>query len=721
MIDRSRAVSLLHNWARWADRWWYDLPGSPGVGCFGTGYDAWGVQTNQKYVAVMAMLAHEPSLKQSERDWALARAMSALRYSLASHVSGSITCTDGAKWGHTWISALGVERMMHGVDALRPHFTDADNARLRQVLESECDWLTTLYERGGHKGIQADRWNESGKNDPESNLWNGSLLWRGVTLYPDHPHVAQWREQSLKFLANGVSIAADATDGTVYDGKPLRDRHVGASFFDSYALDHHGYLNVGYMVICVSNAGILHFDHKLAKLPTPELLHLHQKDLWAVLRSLIFNDGRLARIGGDSRVRYAYCQEYLVPSLLYAADHLGETNAKPLLDGILAIYESEAKQNGDGSFYGKRLEELSRVNPYYYTRLEGDRASALSMALAYAPLVNSGAKPVPEARETIWIDTEHGAVLHRSPTRFASFSWRAFASPQGLCLPPQAGNMAEWDQNLTGEVTFAHHPHPLWSNSGVYRRAKGQHHVESFDGGFLASGSFVEGSKIAFAEGWQRAEAARHYLAFVALPDDHTVVGIQVCRIGPYRAIVSAVKGMLLNIANGAMNDHQRHVHTAVRDWPLNSRLVTTATDLQSNWVTIDGRLSAMTLYGSNTLTLDRSANQRGGSVPSMTVDQLCTAYRTNGPWFAEANSVLLDCAWLVSASLDAEGARKLAAANPEPKVDAGNDDVRAVRVLDVRGNAHLIALNVSESAQHAMIDARRIDLPVGRAVILPG
>ncbi|MCJ7548753.1 MAG: hypothetical protein MUQ30_03625, partial [Anaerolineae bacterium] len=47
-------------------------------------------------------------------------------------------------------------------------------------------------------------------------------------------------------------------------------------------------------------------------------------DLWDVLRRFIFGNGRLARIGGDSRVRYACCQEYLLPSLLYAADVLGD-------------------------------------------------------------------------------------------------------------------------------------------------------------------------------------------------------------------------------------------------------------------------------------------------------------------------------------------------------------------------------------------------------------
>ena len=42
------------------------------------------------------------------------------------------------------------------------------------------------------------------------------------------------------------------------------------------------------------------------------------------MKSCIYSDGRLLRIGGDSRVRYCYCQDYLLPVLSMAADLWGE-------------------------------------------------------------------------------------------------------------------------------------------------------------------------------------------------------------------------------------------------------------------------------------------------------------------------------------------------------------------------------------------------------------
>ncbi|HRU05462.1 MAG TPA: hypothetical protein P5137_06770, partial [Candidatus Brocadiia bacterium] len=128
MLNRELALEMLRRWADGAERYWYEIPGRPGEGCYGAGYNSWGVQTNQKYVAAMAALAAEGGARERER------ALAGLRFSLASHVSGSGACTDGTQWGHTWISSLGVERMMYGVRLLEPWLTTGDRAALRAGL-----------------------------------------------------------------------------------------------------------------------------------------------------------------------------------------------------------------------------------------------------------------------------------------------------------------------------------------------------------------------------------------------------------------------------------------------------------------------------------------------------------------------------------------------------------------------------------------------------------
>ncbi|MHB8997579.1 MAG: hypothetical protein ACYC63_20225, partial [Armatimonadota bacterium] len=369
-------IRILEHWPHYAEQYWYDDPQRPELGCFGTGYNSWGVQTNQKYLGALAVLASDAATDEQavgcSREALLDKALRALRFSLASHVSGDHHCTDGTQWGHTWISGLGIERMMHGVQAIEAELTDADREGLARVICSEADWLLDLPTQG-------TLWARDGGNKPESNIWNGAICARAAALAPDHPHVAAWMEKAHLNFLNGISTPADALDETVIAGKPLHEWHVGANFFPNYALDHHGYLNVGYMVICLSNIAMLHYGFTHQGMTPPESLYHHASDLWQVVRNFIFPDGRLARIGGDTRQRYCYCQDYLLPTLLFAANHFGDENALAMETGALGLIQQEQAHNADGSFLSRRLQTIRETNPYYYTRLESDKAVVLSM------------------------------------------------------------------------------------------------------------------------------------------------------------------------------------------------------------------------------------------------------------------------------------------------------------------------------------------------------
>jgi hypothetical protein len=727
----AQLLELLRDWALNSERHWYSIPDRPGQGCYGAGYNAWGVQTNQKYMAALATLAvRGEGVVGLDRGWALDRAVAALRFSLASHVSGDAACTDGTQWGHTWISALGIERMMHGVYLLWPELTEADREGVRRMLVSECEWIMAGFHRGQVGGVVADVWNSSGKNAPESNLWNGAILWRTAMMLPDHPHAADWRERAHLFLVNSVSVAADAADETILAGKPVYERHVGANFFPNYALDHHGYLNVGYMVICVSNAAMLHFDCMLAGLPRPETLDHHQADLWRLIRRLIFSDGRLARIGGDSRVRYAYCQEYLLPSLLYAADRLGDAHALGLADAQLALIEQEAAFSGDGSFFGKRLAPMAAHSPYYTTRLESDRACALSQWVVYRSLSHCerplrsnplAMEEIASAQTTglamtmgfeatvagLWHEPEHGAALHRSPTRLASFAWRAFGLAQGMCLPPDDGHLAEWESNLVGVVEFAADPHPAHPKPPPGRRLIG-YRTSPFDGGFVTCGALIEGAEVELAEGWTGRDLATHHIAFAALPDARTVVGLELVRLGKARALVRSVKGLHLNIPNDLYNGFTRTLMTAAgtksfvgarpcacpqgdrKGAPLPQDGVI---GLGSRWACVDGKLGVIGIFGAEALAVSRSAMRRGGAYRSLYVDELCWPGGETPRW-ADAGATLFDVGWAVLSGADSAATQAFAA--HARGLDAGSPLLRGAVVMGADGRTYCVVANFS-------------------------
>lgn len=687
MIDASRCVRLLRAWADAAERDWLEL--GDGLGVYGTGYNHWGVQTVQKYVAAMATLAHADGHERSLR-----RALAALRFNLASHVSSSRgpTCLDATRWGQTWISTLGIERMMFGVRLLEPHLTDADRAALRRVLTSEADWQATQHRRGPFTGVHADPWNHSGRNNPESNLWTGAALWRAATMYGDDARAPQWREIAERFLFNSVSVDADADH-------PL---FVGANFFPHYALDHHGYLNVGYMVICASNAALLHFDLKAAGKPRPEHLDHHQADLWRVIRLMSFDDGRLARIGGDSRLRYTYCQEYLLPAALYAADRLGDAGALELVGRQLDLIEVEARFSADGTFYGRRLADLSKASPYYFTRLESDRACAVASVVANAPLLEAQTPGRRGATPPIdWHEPGHGAIVHRGPRRFASFAWRAHGLAEGLCLPPDRSDLAEWSHNLAGLVRFMGQPETFAGGASPHRRLL-HCHTQPFDGGFVTCGSVMEGVDVAVPEGLALTDQAVHHLCFAALPDGRTVVGLQCCVVNDKRAFAVEIKGLHLNVPNDLYNAMRRAVATEsgvlqLTSPPPGDRIVA----LNSRWACVDDGLGVVGLYGADTLALDRRAARRGGHIPSLHVEQLCWPCLI-GARSAMPGQTLLDAGWMVVSGADAETTRRLAAANPVEVRREGS--LRRVTVLGCDGRRYVIAADFTAPAATASV-----------------
>ncbi|NLD74450.1 MAG: hypothetical protein GX649_17250, partial [Chloroflexi bacterium] len=158
-------LAPIARWFPYAETYWYPIPGHPGLGCYGTGYDHnWGIQTNLKYVGAMAAIAvlgPDAGVSPDLAERALERALAALRFDLRTHLTGDLARLDGRQWGHGWITGLGIERAMFGAYLLDPHLADEDRAMVRNVLTSEADWLLTEYE------VVGDPWGTSGKNKPE--------------------------------------------------------------------------------------------------------------------------------------------------------------------------------------------------------------------------------------------------------------------------------------------------------------------------------------------------------------------------------------------------------------------------------------------------------------------------------------------------------------------------------------------------------------------------
>ncbi len=695
------SLELLHAWLLRSEADW--CPVAPGIGCYGTGYGHWGVQANQKYfAAALACAELHPGLEATQRTRWRERALAAFRFMLATHHTGTRAGLDGKPWGTDWISVLGIERMAFALPWLEPLLEPAERAAWHFLLEAEAEYLLKDYQRGGQAGVQGGLWAHEGRNDGESNVWNGCFLWRAAAILPGHADAARWREQALHFLVSGVSIPADAADGRMLDGKAVCERHHGANFFPSYAFDHHGYLNVGYMMICASNAALLHFDAGQAGWPVPEALHWHQADLWRVLRQMTFDDGRLARIGGDSRVRYAYCQDYALTGFLYAADHHDDVRALAQADALVGLMAREAATNGDGSFFGRRLAAVAGESPYFMTRLEADRAMVLAHYASFRPALRSAPPPAPTA--SAWNCPDHGAALVRSPRRFASLSWRAKGLGQILCLPPVDSSLADWRENLAGAVRFAGEDESLSLLIGnpnqvdSVKRTLRSSWVRSLPGGWIGAAEIAEGNGAQMSEGWHGSGLATTRIAAVALPDDATVCVLRLTRITDgLRPFVRQVSGLRLHIPNDCYNDFRRRIATAEgaseMAWPPDAD----SQQRLGRWVCVDGALGAVGLYGADGLVCSRSRERRGGAYRSLAVEELDWG-RQDGLRPAAPGSVVLDAGWLAVCA-NAAGTAACAADHDSARLDDDASDLRAIRLHGRDGRWWTFVANLGPTA----------------------
>jgi hypothetical protein len=398
---------------------------------------------------------------------------------------------------------------------------------------------------------------------------------------------------------------------------------------------------------------------------------------------------------------------------VYVADQFDEAYAGQLLAGQLTWIEAEAAfcskgldEAHHGSFYGRRIAALIEQSPYYYTRLESDRACALGMALAYlnqrdgqlsAEVSGAENRTYTGSAAGGWVEPEHGAVLDRGAHRLTSFAWRAHGLAQGMCTPPDDGHLSEWSYNLAGLVRFLGDDGVIAGGQTRHRKLL-RHTVDTFDGGFATCGTVIEGVDLILAEGWRGDRSAAHQLAFVALPDGHAAVGLQHCRTDNHRTYLVEAKGLHLNLPNDLFNEFERRLETSKGEVILHSPVEREQVlELGSRWAHIDGRVGVAGLYGGEQLVVHRSPRRRGGRYASLYVDEICLGCAL-GMRAVQPNTVVLDVGWGVLSGASLDQIRLFAEALGS--VNLRDPSLRAVRVRGLDGCLYVVLVNFGDSSR---------------------
>lgn len=654
----------------------------PELKYYGTGEAGhWSVQCNQQMAGALAVLAEDPDLEKYDPAMSAEElrelALSMFRYSLRTHLTGDLVCTDGKQWGKHWISVLGMERAVPGLNVLEPYFTEDDKARYKAFRIFESDYRLNEYP------IRACMDGQKGANVPESNIWNAGFLMRTALDYPELEQAPEYLNKATHMMLNGLSYPPDGEDQTVYNGKTVAEWHVGPNFTENFSLDHHGYMNVGYSYICLSNLALLYFNFKeRGQTMPPELLH-NVKKLWDVVKNFVFPDGRLLRIGGDSRSRYNYCQCFAISAWIFAAELFRDPDAVRFEKEFLALMEKEQSENADGSFYGTRLSELKDYSYYYYRRLEADPMHALSTGAYWRrkfEIFNEGRET--EKQDLCWSDDFHKAVMIRTGNTVRSAVKRAEHSQEILCLPLDRSDMAEWDLNLTGYIGC----HFMVEDGDAFIKKSAKQDA------FTYVRKTVVSERAPMGEGEEIYQVAERRYACAALPDGKTLLVLERVKMLKETTFTFGFRSLHCCIPNDVYNDKQRVWSTPEAAFTTknlhgkNELLETGSTVLNC-----DGAVSFFAL-GENTASfkIKQSAKQNvflQCGLWSMYADEVCMD-ATLDPIRSEPGTILYDTVCAVAADTDSVA--------PRANSVTENGDVREVTFFAFDGKTYTFKVDFS-------------------------
>ncbi|MBQ7401955.1 MAG: hypothetical protein IJW05_00810 [Lentisphaeria bacterium] len=616
---------------------------------YGTGESAhWAVQSNFNAaggLAILAAAAKNPALAEECRTLAL----KLFRCNLYTHKTGSLKNSDGAQWGGSWISILGLERMAAGQLALEPYLTPEDQEAFRKLRIFEADWMLEHYPvTAGIDGSTSD-------NKPESNYWNASFLYKTAMDYPDSPNQQAYLEKACALFLNSISIPSDEKSEKIYRGKPMKEWFVGANFTENYSLDHHAYMNIGYSVVTLSHAAYLYFYSKARGWELPEEAGHHVSDLWNVVRHFIFPDGRLLRIGGDTRARYCYCQMYLLPILLMMEDLTGDAALAELEYGMVGLLRKEQLFNGNGSFFGSRLDDMSWQSRYYYTRLESDPFAVLAFA---ADIRSRWSLPQPHAEPSkpipvVWGDEFHGADMIKSETLVRSIVRRAGEGPMILAHPLSDSSLAEWHGNghcqFEGHFTAARYP------DFIFRK--------SIPGGFLNAGSINYIDAGPWGEGENAYDNIRSQAACAALPDGKSMIVLERTRVLKEHSLLS-LRTIGWQVPNDLFNGRTRTFYGEDFVRELRHRSGEGVIETNSRWLNVENQITLVLGYGADTFKIHAPAYDRGNvkyrqEMSSLYLNEICGSVEFAPRVRRMPGDVLADTGYAVIAESNAEEGRK--------------------------------------------------------------
>jgi hypothetical protein len=446
------------------------VPGRPGQSYLGLPGNVEDHVRPTAYAAmVLGFLAEfEPprsALGRDERRAMRSAAVDLLRYLAAGHVTGGGACLDGKPWGNQWQSAMWARAAGMAAWLIWPHLDDDLQTSLARMVEFEADRFIE----------QPPKSSEHGDTGAEENAWNASVTALAANMMPGHAHAAAWAESSKRYMFNTFSVAADAQDASPGDdGRPIRDWVTTVNAHDDFTVENHSLVHVGYLKTAAAELQENAVHWLVAGRNVPQACFHHLPEVFDVLVDCMAWDGSPVYFGGnDWKVFHSQASDVVV----YTVMNVLTSDARAAHLEELSVDWLRRQQESEGGYYNVRRDP--EYGGLCATRL-------IACCLAHA-IVGSTTEPVTAAEfDRAACGVRHmasaSAIIHRTPTKFASFTW---AQKRMALALPREGNWVVWPH-------FASYLGIINGEDPSDRRARLENlKADVRTGGFRVSGTLV--------------------------------------------------------------------------------------------------------------------------------------------------------------------------------------------------------------------------------------
>ncbi|MFV1968284.1 MAG: hypothetical protein ACC628_22905 [Pirellulaceae bacterium] len=419
----------IHQWGSILAGRIQPIPGHPDWGYYGRrGHREDDVRPITYAAMVNAFLSEVPSPGDAPDKTARAHfrgdAIAALRYLAQAHVTGGGACLDGKPWGNQWQSAMWTRAAGMAGWLLWPHLDDEMKRSIVRLIEFEANRFLSTRSKSS----------EFGDTGAEENAWNSTLLALAANMMPAHPRAKQWDEAARRYMYNCLSVAADQNDDTLGDlDRPIRRWVTTVNAHPDFTVENHGLVHVGYLKATVAMLMESAGHYMATNSPVPRACLHHVPDAFEVLLACSAWDGSPVYFAGND---WKICHSQATDVVIYAVMGILADDRRAAFLEETALDWLRQIQRAESGYYNVRRDLeygglcATRLITCYVTHAASDEAASPMDELEFDRRQN-GVKYLPDAK----------AILQRTPTKFASFTW----GPKRMALAlPKNGNWVVW-------------------------------------------------------------------------------------------------------------------------------------------------------------------------------------------------------------------------------------------------------------------------------------